>query len=85
MLLYAGKKTLVAKLLSAKVFVGLGLISYSAYLWHFPILAIAKIKLDETPNPFLASMFLMLSLVLAFFSWKFIEQPFRKSPIGGIS
>ena len=83
-LLYAGQKTLVAKLLSAKVFVGLGLISYSAYLWHFPILAFARIKFDETPPLFLTSMFLVLSLVLAIFSWKFIEQPFRKFPFGGI-
>ena len=37
LVLYAEKETIIAKLLSNKLFVGLGLISYSAYLWHQPI------------------------------------------------
>ena len=55
--LYADKETLVAKLLSTKVLVGIGLISYSAYLWHQPLFAFARIKLIEKP-----SMELMLIL-----------------------
>ena len=39
LVLYAEKETLVARFLSVKVFVSIGLISYSAYLWHQPVFA----------------------------------------------
>jgi hypothetical protein len=40
LVLYADKETIAAKLLSTKGFVGIGLISYSAYLWHQPLFAL---------------------------------------------
>ena len=42
-IMYGDKKTIVAKLLSTKLLVGIGLISYSAYLWHHPFFAFGKI------------------------------------------
>ena len=75
--LFATKETLAAKILSTRPFVGIGLISYSAYLWHQPLLAFARIRSTETPSLLLMLMLAALALVLAAFSWKFVEQPFR--------
>jgi peptidoglycan/LPS O-acetylase OafA/YrhL len=77
LVLFAEKETLTAKLLSTKLFVGIGLISYSAYLWHQPLFAFARIRSFEEPTPVLMLTLILLSLVLAYFSWKYIEKPFR--------
>lgn len=76
--LFGSKGTWTAKLLSTVPFVGLGLISYSAYLWHQPIFAFARLKsiYDLSVMDYLALT--ILSLVLAYFTWRFVEQPFRQ-------
>ena len=79
LVLFAGKETLAAKLLGTKAFVGIGLISYSAYLWHQPLFAFARIRSLEYPSMILMSVLSITSLLLAVLSWKFIEQPFRKN------
>ena len=75
--LYAEKETLTARILGTRAFVSIGLISYSAYLWHQPLFAFAKLKLLAQPSPVLMTALSLTSLVLAYFSWKFIEKPFR--------
>ena len=75
--LFADKKTLVAKLLGTRVFVGIGLVSYSAYLWHQPLFAFTKIKMIEDPSMIMMTALSLLSFFLAVISWKFIEKPFR--------
>ena len=77
LVLYADKKTFVAKLLSTKAFVGIGLISYSAYLWHQPLFAFARIELIESPSKALMGFLALASFVLAYGSWKYVEKPFR--------
>lgn len=77
LILFAEKDTLVARMLGQKVFVGLGLISYSAYLWHQPIFAFSRIKLLKEPSELLMVALSALSLLLAVVSWKYIEKPFR--------
>jgi peptidoglycan/LPS O-acetylase OafA/YrhL len=77
-ILFAGQKTIVAKLLSFRPFVGIGLISYSAYLWHQPLFAFARVKLIEEPSLLFMLALSISSLVLALFSWYVIETPFRK-------
>lgn len=74
----ARPETLVAKVLSQKAFVGIGLISYSAYLWHQPLFAFARIRQTEEPAGSVMFGLAVLSLILAAFTWRFIEQPFRK-------
>lgn len=78
LVLFAEKETLTAKLLSTKAFVGVGLISYSAYLWHQPLFAFARIRLLEEPSEVLMVILSVSSLVLAVASWKYIETPFRR-------
>jgi peptidoglycan/LPS O-acetylase OafA/YrhL len=77
LVLYADKETLAAKLLSTKGFVGIGLISYSAYLWHQPLFAFARIRSLEHPSLLLMLVLSSLSILLAYFSWRYIEKPFR--------
>ena len=77
LILYGTKETLVAKLLSTKLFVGIGLISYSAYLWHQPLFAFAKIRMLEEPSQILMFILAIFSLLLAFVSWRYVEKPFR--------
>ena len=77
-ILYADKETLTAKLLSTKAFVGIGLLSYSAYLWHQPIFAFMRIYKNESSiGYFVASILIIVTFVFAYVSWKFIESPFR--------
>ena len=77
LILCAVPKTFIHKLLSLKFIVGIGLISYSAYLWHQPLLAFARHRsIGELSELILISLCLA-SLIMAWFSWRFIEKPFR--------
>jgi len=80
-ILCAQEHTFTHKLLSHKSFVSIGLISYSLYLWHQPILAFARIiTLEELTLP-LAIACLSLTFILAILTKKYIEDPFRKKTI----
>jgi peptidoglycan/LPS O-acetylase OafA/YrhL len=81
-LLFATQSTLINKLLSMNVLAGLGLISYSAYLWHQPLFAFARINhVGLAPSLSLMLALAVFSLFLAFLTYKFIEQPFRTPKI----
>lgn len=76
-ILFARDKTLTTQLLSTRILVGIGMISFSAYLWHQPIFAFARIRVGADVTTF---QFLLLSLatfLLAVASWRYVEQPFR--------
>ena len=78
LILFATPATGVGRLLGNRIFVGVGLISYSAYLWHQPLLAFARYHSDfglDSP-PILASL-LLTSLGLAYLTWRYVETPFR--------
>lgn len=72
-----GHNTWVSRILSLPVIVAIGLISYSAYLWHQPLLAFARIGFLEEPPLWGMLALATLSLPIAAFSWRFIERPFR--------
>ena len=76
-LVFANDKTLVGRLLGSTAFVGIGLISYSSYLWHQPLFAFAKLRtLDDLTTQSLVLLSLM-SLALGYISWRYVENPFR--------
>jgi peptidoglycan/LPS O-acetylase OafA/YrhL len=77
LILYAVPKTYVHKLLSMKFIVGIGLISYSTYLWHQPLFAFTKNRVLGEPSDLNLIILCAASLVIAWFSWKFVEMPFR--------
>lgn len=84
LLIGTGPDTLVGRALSWRPFVGVGLISYSLYLWHWPLIVLWNHPAVEIPsalrgeNERMATLFIA-SMVLAYLSWRFVEQPFRKS------
>lgn len=76
-ILFATRQTFVGTVLGSKLFVGVGLISYSAYLWHQPLFAFARHRSIVEPSKLLLSVLAVLALALAYFSWKYVETPFR--------
>ena len=77
LILCAVPQTIANKLLSAKFLVGVGLISYSAYLWHQPLLAFARHRVLGEVSDTVLILLCSLSLGLAWLSWKYVEHPFR--------
>ena len=73
----SGSDTWIGKILSCKPLVAVGLISYSAYLWHQPIIAFARIRSVSEPSDMNLLMLCLVSFVVAYLSWRFCEQPFR--------
>lgn len=78
----ARKGETVQRLLSLKPIVFIGLISYSLYLWHWPILAFFRMYFANM-NLTLAqsAVAIALSVVLSILSWKYVETPFRKKGV----
>ncbi|MDN3555277.1 acyltransferase family protein [Halomonas maura] len=76
-ILFANGNDVAGRLLSWKPVVGVGLISYSAYLWHQPVFVFAKERSLGPVSDGLLLWLSVLSILLAWFSWRFVEQPFR--------
>ncbi len=76
-ILFATPETIVGKLLSTRSMVGIGLISYSFYLWHYPVFSFAKLADLPGLNGLLPWILIMVSVGLAYLSWRFVENPFR--------
>ena len=69
--------TLTKQVLSWPPIVKTGLISYSVYLWHWPVIAYTE-YLGFIQGSFLAGVQIIVSFALGYLSWLFIETPFRK-------
>ena len=75
-ILFADRDTFINKILSIKFLVSIGLISYSLYLWHQPLLAFGKIFLDNL-SIINKLILIFLSILMSIFSYFFIEKIFR--------
>lgn len=71
---FSFKEEIVTKILSSKFLVGIGLISYSLYLWHFIIFTFIYIYFDIEKIPF---YWLIIIFFISTLSYFFIEKPFR--------
>jgi len=76
-LLCAIPPTFIHRLLSTRVMVGVGLASYSIYLWHHVLFSFARLKILGEPSATGYIALIFLTAVLSYLSWRYIEQPFR--------
>lgn len=79
LVIHAGSEqsTLVGRLLSLRFLVFLGLLSYSFYLWHWPIFVFVRYYLIEPFTPAQQIVLFVFALGVAWVSWRFVEAPFR--------
>ena len=65
------------RLLGAKPLVDVGLVSYSAYLWHQPLFAFARFRFNAAPGGAAMALLAAAAFALAYLSWRWVERPFR--------
>ena len=63
--------------LTRKPIIMIGLISYSAYLWHQPLMAFSRYYFISDLDSLKILLIVLITFLLAYLSWRFIEQPFR--------
>lgn len=80
-LMFAGKGTVAYNILSNRVMVLIGLMSYSIYLWHQPIFVFARHATRPELTTHLAVALTMFVFAISYLSWRFIEKPFRNKKV----
>jgi len=73
-------QTFVGRILSTKILVSIGLVSYSAYLWHWPVLAYLRYKFIDI-DVSIAIAVIIFTFIMATVSYFFIETPLRKNDV----
>ena len=68
-------------LLSNRAMVGIGLISYPLYLWHWPLLSYLAIIRNSDPTMLEVWATLIVAFALAWLTWRFVEIPLRRRPL----
>jgi peptidoglycan/LPS O-acetylase OafA/YrhL len=76
-IVYANRESLVGRVLSSKGLVFIGMLSYSAYLWHQPIIVFSKFRGLWGESPPSEIVLMAIIFLTAYFSWRYIESPFR--------
>tara|TARA_B100000767_G_scaffold202932_1_gene189826 strand:+ start:1157 stop:3085 length:1929 start_codon:yes stop_codon:yes gene_type:complete len=71
----------LSKILSNKIMVSIGLISYSLYLWHHPILSLGKISGITENNSFIKILLIIISFILSILTYHYVEKKFRNKKI----
>ncbi len=72
------QETCVGRALSSEIAVGIGLISYGLYLFHWPFLVFAEYFLGRALHPIEAALAIAAAFALAVLSYKYIETPIRQ-------
>ncbi|MGD8265614.1 MAG: acyltransferase family protein [Chromatiales bacterium] len=75
-IIFTSSQDLVAKLLTLPLLVSIGIVSYSLYLFHNPILSFARYLNIQHELWFLLTGAIFL-IIISYFSWRFVEKPFR--------
>ena len=80
-ILFSSSETMIGRLLSTKLLVVIGLISYSAYLWHQPLLAYSRQLSFTDLSKFTLILVALFSIIIAYLGWRFVEKPFRNKDV----
>lgn len=75
--MFASAANYAGSILSSRVLVFVGLMSYSLYLWHQPILAYARLLSPDALTLSQATILLVICFALSYVTWRFVESPFR--------
>jgi hypothetical protein len=78
LLIWTGAETAIGRMLATSPFRGIGLISYSLYLWHWPVIVFLHQAGVFLFTPTITLGVIGVSIALAWASWKFVETPFRQ-------
>ena len=81
LILYADRGTVANQILSIRPLVGLGLISYSAYLVHQPLIVFVKLTSLEGFSILSSATVILAVFLIAWLMWKYVETPFRTGPL----
>ena len=82
-MIFSGPHTWVNRIiLSNKVFVWFGLISYPLYLWHWPLLSFARIMESGVPDIHVRAIAVLLSILLAWLTYILLERKIRNGEHG---
>lgn len=81
---FATPKDITSRILSNKIAVGIGLISYSLYLWHYPVFAFARHALGDEPSEAQFAALIVTTGLLAYLSYRFVERPFRLKKVTSV-
>jgi peptidoglycan/LPS O-acetylase OafA/YrhL len=76
---FASNNELIGKILGSKPLVGIGLVSYSAYMWHYPIFAFLRI--GKEPTNYDKVEWIALTAIFSIASFYLIERPFRSRKV----
>ena len=76
-ILYGQQTTFIGYVLSRSVLQWIGLVSYSAYLWHQPLFVFVRLESEHSVQLFTILVIIAIIFPLSLFSYSFIEQPFR--------
>lgn len=80
-ILFAAPGGSITRLLGWQPLVGIGLISYSVYLWHQPLLAFTRLTAEHEPGQSILLTAALASLPLGYLTWRFVEFPFRSGEL----
>ena len=82
-LIQSGPLAIANRVLSSRILVNIGLISYPLYLYHWPLLAFHRLLYGQSPSTITGISIITISFLLSYITWKLIEIPIkkRKNPI----
>ncbi len=78
---FSTTETIIGRLLANRLLVGIGLLSYSLYLWHQPVFALARIQSATEPSSLYMCSLTIAIFPAAYLTWRYIERPFRDKNI----